>query len=330
MSWAVFKEKIESLKKTLLAIKSLDPKTQKPKYLVDLAANESLCNNINQFRTVLAKHEPNTQAPSFGLKKLGKASKSAFVAVINDCLEALLALNLQAELEKIIAKYEPTAKKIKEAEEKAQQAALEASKRRATTPGAIKTTVRHGEQAGYYEFGVPGKPGYADYGAIPSYIPEKKAEPEDKAGTSKGGGAKQEGKGPEAAKKEEKKGPESKKEDVKETETTKKVENLYYEFEGSLDDILDTLKQLPNLQNLKSKLEHSQDPKELDNIARELNNLSSMVRSARKKVKDAGNRIADLGKGPQHDKWVTNFKTGWASYRGEFVHLRDLLLQHSY
>ena len=111
-------------------MKSLDPKTQKSKYLADLTANEPLCNNIIQFKTVLVKHEPTVQVPSFGLKKLSKASKNAFVSVINDCLEALLALNLQVELEKIIAKYDPTAKKIKEAEEKAQQAAVEASKRR--------------------------------------------------------------------------------------------------------------------------------------------------------------------------------------------------------
>jgi hypothetical protein len=117
--------------------------------LADLTAHETLCNNINQFKTVLEKHEPKIQVPSFGLKAISEDSKNAFIETINDCLEALLALNMQSELEKIIAKYEPTAKKIKEAEEKAQQAALEASKRRPATPAPMRTTVRYGEEQGY-------------------------------------------------------------------------------------------------------------------------------------------------------------------------------------
>ena len=100
----------------------------------------------------------------------------------------------------------------------------------------MKTTVRRGEEAGYYEFGGIEKPsGYPPYG--PSYTSERKAEAEEK---DRGGkmkeGAKPEGKG--EAKKEEKKGPETKKEDAKETETTKKIENKAYEFGEKLTDCL--------------------------------------------------------------------------------------------
>ena len=321
MSWAVFKEKLESLKKTFLAIKSLDPKTQKPKYLVDLAAHEPLCNNINQFKSVLAKHEPNVQVPSFGLKKLSKSSKHAFVAVINDCLEALLALNLQTELEKIIAKYEPTAKKIKEAEEKAQQTALEASKRRTAAPGAMKTTVRRGEQAGYYEFGAPVKSGYPQYGPMP-YGPEKKAEPEEngKSGKVKEG----EGKGAEQPKKEDKKGPESKKEEVKENETTKKIEQRYDEFVTNANAALDTIADSPNLTHVTAKSQ-SHNSKELENLASEISAVTVYVKSACKAVRDAAHLIADLDKGQQKDKWIKKFQTGWGQIHGEFMSYRDRL-----
>ena len=291
--------------------------------MADLTANESLCNNIIQFKTVLAKHEPNVQAPSFGLKKLSKASKKAFVSVINDCLEALLALNLQTELEKIIAKYEPTAKKIKEAEEKAQQEAVKASSLRPKTPAPMKTTVRRGEEPGYYEFGGIEKPaGYPPYG--PSYAPEKKAEAEEKGGKAKEKeGAKPEGKG--EAKKEEKKGPETKKEEAKETETTKKIENKAFEFGEQLTNALELIDSSRYLKNLKAAVQPASTVKAIKDITSEIAGVTAAIQSSCKIVESASGPIADLPHGAQRDRLTKKFKDAWGQARGDLLNFRDIV-----
>ena len=322
MTWAVFKEKLESLKKTLHTIKSLDPKTQKPKYLVDLTANDALCNNIIQFKTVLAKHEPGVQVPSFGFKKLSKSSKAAFIAIINDCLEALLALNMQTELEKIIAKYEPTAKKIKDAEEKAQEIALQASKQ-PRVPGKMTTTVRH-EEPGYYEFGVPGKAGYQPYGPMPGYAPEKRREAveEEKGGKAKEHGEKPEGKGAEAAKKEDKKGPESKKEDVKDTETTKKIDGKFFEFESGTGDAIAIATNSQNFKDASSKT-RSNDQSEVDKLNKDIGAINGAVVIASKAARDAGRLMATLDKNQAQlkEKAVAKFRTSWGDDRSSFTNI---------
>jgi hypothetical protein len=329
MTWAVFKDKVDSLKKTLLTIKSLDPKTQKTKYLVDLTANEPLCNNINQFRTVLAKHEPNVQTPSFGLKKLSKSSKAAFVAVINDCLEALLALNLQTELDKIIAKYDPTAKKIKEAEEKAQQIATEAGKGRPVAPGAMKTTVKRGEEAGYYQFGVPNqRPDYQQYGPTHSYTPEQRAAFEEKGRGEDGSGSssqdKEDGKNDGAKAGKEKKGAQpghsSRKEDVKDTEDTKYIENMYRQFQSQVTDALEYMRE--NLTGLQAQA-RSTDPKTVQALKKNLEEAKNLVHSAYKSARNANDTIAKLEKGPHKEKWTKNFRSAWSQVHKEFMHWKD-------
>jgi len=323
MTWSVLKEKIDTLKNTFATIKSLDPKTEKPKYLTDLTANETLCNNINQFKTVLAKHEPKIQVPSFGLKAISEDSKNAFIDTINDCLEALLALNLQAELEKIIAKYEPTAKKIKEAEEKAQQAALEASKRRPTTPTPMRTTARYGEEQGYYEFGgvqEKSPSAYAPYSSpsydqMPGYTPERKdAQP------SGSGKAAESPKDTKTAKKEEPKDPASKKEDVKETETTKKIEQKYIDFSVDIDQAFEFLDGVEDSMRKRIK---SNNPSEVEKATSDIKALTNYLNTAKKSASAARTAISSLDKGVHKDKWIKNFQSYWNKHRDDFINLRD-------
>lgn len=323
MTWAVFKEKVEALKKKILEIKSLDPKSQRPKYLVDLTANEALCNNLNQFKTVLAKHEPGTQVPSFGLKKLSESSKNAFIAVANDCLEALIALNLPAELDKIIAKYEPTAKKIKEAEERAQQVALESSKRHPIRPGAMGTTVKGHEEAGYYQYGIPGaKPGYAPYQPMQPYMPEKIGEEGRKQAEE---GARQQEKGKpgekEEKKKDEKPGPSTKKEEVKDTEATKAIDRLCSDFLLKLEDAREEM-QL-NLTNMQGKAK-SQNIKTLTDLAGSIKAATSKVSAATKVAKQADTLLSRLDSGPQKEKLTKCFKDVWSDFANDLNQWQNL------
>lgn len=212
ITWPVFKEKVELLKKTVYTIKSIDPKTQKAKHLVDLAENAELCNNLTKFRTNLVQHEPGIKAPTPG-KKLSRESKAAIKAVIGDVLEAIQVFNIQAELDKIIAKYEPTAKKIKEAEEAAAKKAQEEFKKpKGVRPATIAAP--SAPEVGYYVHGPvseqrPGGPG--GFGAYqPPAKEEKGLQPSaakpGAAGPSKPAEGEKKPAGPSApAKKDEKK-----------------------------------------------------------------------------------------------------------------------------
>lgn len=323
MTWSVFKEKIDTLKNTFATIKSLDPKTEKPKYLADLTANETLCNNINQFKTVLAKHEPKIQVPSFGLKAISEDSKNAFIDTINDCLEALFALNLQAELEKIIAKYEPTAKKIKEAEEKAQQAAFEASKRRPTTPSPMRTTARYGEEQGYYEFGGVQEKSpspYAPYSSpsydqMPGYTPEKKdAQPSGSGKTPES--SKDKG----APKKDVPTGPSSKKEDVKETAATKKIDEKHIDFSMELQQAFESL---DGVEASAHKNIKSNNPIQIEKLTSDINGLTHSLTAAKKSAIAARSVLSGLEKSAQKDNFIKKFQNEWNKYRNDFINLRD-------
>jgi hypothetical protein len=319
MTWPVFKEKIDTLKNTFATIKSLDPKTGKPKYLADLTTHEALCNNINQFNIILAKHEPKIHVPSFGLKAMSEESKNAFIDVINDCLEALIALNMQAELDKIIAQYEPTAKKIKEAEERAQQAALEASKRRPTTPAPMRTTARYGEEQGYYEFGgVQEKSpyGYApysspSYGQTPGYTPEKRDTQSHTPDSSKD---------TKATKKDVPTGPSSKKEDVKETEATKKIDSKLIDFSMELGEASEFIDSVGDRIRKRIKSNNAQEVKKLTSDIRALTNY---LNTAKKSASGARFVISGLDKGVQKDKAIKKFQSEWSKYRDDFISLRD-------
>jgi hypothetical protein len=324
MTWAVFKGKIDVLKSTFATIKASDSKTGKPKYLADLASQEALCNNISQFNTVLKKHEPKIQVPSFGLKAISEESKNAFIDTINDCLEALFALNLQTELEKIIAKYEPTAKKIKEAEERAQQAALEAGRYRPSTPSPMRTTSHYGEEPGYYEFGgiqdknpfAPTSYGHPSYGPIPDYAQEKKD-------TRASGSEKTQASPPAkdtTPKKEDFVGPSSKKEDVKETEATKKIEQKYIDFSIDLDQAFEFLNDIED--GIRRHIQ-SNDPSRLEKLTSDIKALTNYLNTAKKSASAARTALSGLDKDIHKTKWIKNFQSYWNKQSDSFTGLRD-------
>lgn len=311
ITWPVFKEKIETLKKTLYAIKSVDPKTQKAKHLVDLAEQEKLCNDLTKFRTNLVKHEPSMRIPTPG-KKLAKESKPPVQTVIGDCLEALQVFNLQTELDKIIAKYEPTAKKIKEAEEQAAKKAQEEYRKRPTQPRPAVIAAPGAPEVGYYQHGVteqrPTPP--AGFGA---YQPP--AREEDKQTRPSMGGISD--KGPEKKPTtEEKKGPAApaaQKEKPQETETTKKLANYSDTISGALGEIAEIMEedfdqgQIRNLMNNPT-----------DDFIKLINTLTTKIRSVtRSTLNQARHNISQL-EGKQKSEWLDKYHKLWNDYKGEF------------
>jgi len=168
-TWDGIKKEIESLLHTLNKMKDKDTKTNEYKYLSDLIDNESLYNNLNKLNDSLANLEPNIEVDEFEVdefKAVTKESREFIRKVLAQYLEALYALDIPADLEKVIAKYEPTAKKMKEEEEKATKKVFEESKKKPKPVPAVVSG--KGEKESSYHGGSS----YGDSGMNPyDYYP---------------------------------------------------------------------------------------------------------------------------------------------------------------
>lgn len=139
LTWNTFKTQIEELQTKLHKVKDRDPRTNNYKYLDDFIKDESLINNLTKVKDSLIKYEPKIELSSFGIDKMTSEARQATRTVLLSLHEAVSILGIPAALDKIIEKYEPTAKKIKESEESAQKRALEQS-RMPRMPGSVSTS----------------------------------------------------------------------------------------------------------------------------------------------------------------------------------------------
>ncbi len=135
ITWNTMKTQIEQMVQKLEKVKTKDPKTKEFKYLDDFIADKALYNNLDKLLTTLTQYEPQIEVSTFGLKKLGKASKQAMQKIISSLGEAKQKLKVIEALDKIFEKYEPKAKKLREEEEAVRaKAEAEAKKVRPTAP----------------------------------------------------------------------------------------------------------------------------------------------------------------------------------------------------
>jgi hypothetical protein len=239
LNWNNFRAQVEDLQAKLNKIKDKDTKLGTYKYLDDLIKDEGTYNNLVKIKDSLAKSEPKIQLGSFAIDKMTTASRQAIRDTLMSLHEAVATLAIPASLDKIIEKYEPTAKKLKESEDAAAKRALEES-RRGRTPGY--TTVGGYPKADYngrgrYDFDRDGggrySPGLFD-------APEReKARPDEKKdakSSSAGGGAAGGGKA-DAKKPEDKKAaPEKPK-----REEDKRADELAKDFSSAAFQIIDAL-----------------------------------------------------------------------------------------
>ncbi|MDR3550542.1 MAG: hypothetical protein P4L31_03955 [Candidatus Babeliales bacterium] len=127
-TWDSIKKQIEDLLNKLTIIKDKDPKTNDYKYLNDLIDDESLYNNLGKFKDSLSKLEPDIEIDDFGIEPVSRQVRYVIRKVLAEYIEALTVLNINSDLDKLIAKYEPTAKKHREEEEGITKKSLEESK----------------------------------------------------------------------------------------------------------------------------------------------------------------------------------------------------------
>lgn len=244
LGWNNLKGQIEELEIKLNKIKDRDPKTQQYKYLEDLIKDEGLYNNLMKVKDSLQRTEPKIILSPFGLEKMTSESRQATRSVLLSLHEAVSILAIPLALDRIIEKYEPTAKKIKESEEAAQKRALEESRKgRAqggTTIGGIP--MRERERAPEYKY---------DYDRAYKYPYEGSRATVEKSPES-GKAAKSEG-GAGGGKAEQPKKEEPKKEQEK-REEDKIAADLKRDFDSGLYQFIDALEAHPNLMRIESHM----------------------------------------------------------------------------
>jgi len=162
VTWNNFKADLEKLISTLKSLLEQDPKTKSYRHITNLTADKALYNNLSKVHQVIAEFEPQIEDTTPEMK-LSKKSKEPLKRVISEYTEALFTLKLPQELDKLIAKFDPTAKKIAEEEEKAIKKAEEESKK-PRRPGRTITAGSPEPVGDYY-------PSYDMDGYDPGYSP---------------------------------------------------------------------------------------------------------------------------------------------------------------
>lgn len=299
LNWNSFRGQVEELQAKLNKIKDKDAKTGSYKYLDDLIKDESTYNNLVKIKDALARSEPKISLSSFGIDKMTTAGRQAVRDALLSLYEAVSTLGIAASLDKIIEKYEPTAKKIKESEEAAQRKALEES-RRGRTPGY--TTVGgypkyEGDYRGRYDFGdgghgfTPGK-----FEAPEREKAREESSKKDKAAAAGAGGAAK----PEVKKPEEKK-PAAEKPKREEDKT---ATDLLKDFNSGIFQIIDAFDISKNLAKLEA---HMKDDTFVDeDLYKEA--IPQLVEGINKTLRAAKLLKRQLGKKTLNDEQKKEFK----------------------
>jgi hypothetical protein len=122
VSWASFQHELNRFVHILQQIKDKDIKIGY-KHIESIIESEQVLNNLRQLETRLAHNVPNIEVSVFAMAKMTPGSKVAINKSVNALAESMYKMQLPAELKKLMEKFEPIAKKIREEEEKLTKAA---------------------------------------------------------------------------------------------------------------------------------------------------------------------------------------------------------------
>jgi hypothetical protein len=276
-------------------MKDRDPISGSYKYLAELIKDESMVNNLLRLKDVLNRHEPKIDISPFGQERMSHQSRESMRAVLNALIEATTVMGMPTAFDKIIEKYEPTAKKIRETEEAAQRKAIESS-RRSPYPAPAVVVGKSEEKAGAaprdyskFDFGLaPYKPA-----PIPAPAKEKEAD-KSKKNDSKGGGAKKSEGG-------DKKGPEKPKDEKGKSEKALEAEDK--EAAEALSQFSKNMFELAmTLEDHEEELTGSK--KMRDDTPGELAELPQKARTALFSIRSLRRRLTQLEKIKPHLKGI--------------------------
>ncbi len=126
-NWQSLKNELDKLVSRLERFKEKDPKIGM-KHIDALLKNEPMIQNLKQLEVKLSREVPLIEMSVFAIEKMSNQTKNAITHTINALTEGLYRINLPEELLKILAEFDPAAKKILAEEEKAAKSALTQSK----------------------------------------------------------------------------------------------------------------------------------------------------------------------------------------------------------
>lgn len=307
LTWNTFKSQVEELQLKLNKIKDRDTRSGTFKYLNDFIKDESLNNNLSKVRDSLVRNEPKIELSSFGVDKMTTESRTAVRTVLLALHEATSILAIPAELDKIIEKYEPTAKKIKESEEAAQKRALEES-RRGRYPGSSFTSAPPArERAETYGKGRD----FDRY--MPSSL-EAPAKPAEKSSEALKPGEKGTG---EAAK-----GAGDKKAEAAKTEaeikTDKTASNYEEQFSKGIEAFIDAMNESENTKDFEKHIK-SQSFVD-DEVTKGINTAKEGINSATKAVKKIKSYFGRFLTDQQKKVYKKGIQDGYKNVRKDIDH----------
>jgi hypothetical protein len=207
LTWASFKKQLELFVQKLGKLQNKDLKTNTYLYLPELLNNVSLKNNLDRiyrslkrynelFKTSTIDIDTAFDDPLAGAGSLTTEAKDALLGILNTYSDTFYTQNILKDFDALIQKFDPTAQKLRTAEEEHAKKALEESKKPRTT-GSIKQAGSKGNSSGggsyygepSYDGGYyPGSsysPGYS--GGYPSYPSSYGDEKKDASGANGSG-----------------------------------------------------------------------------------------------------------------------------------------------
>ncbi|CAN5134014.1 hypothetical protein BH09DEP1_BH09DEP1_2590 [soil metagenome] len=294
LTWNSFRAQVEELQAKLNKIKDKDSKTGTYKYLDELIKEDGAYNNLVRLKENLAKSEPQIELGSFAIDKMSGKSRQAIRDTLTHLHEAVVTMGISASLDKIIEKYDPTAKKIKESEEAAQKRASEES-RRGRTPGY--TTVGGypkggSDSRGRYDFDRGGgaySPGLFD-------APAREKEREDSKKNAKAGAGGGAAGGKADAKKPEDKKPGA---DKPKREEDKTALGFVNKFNDGLYEFQNAIEENKNLSNIEK---HMADANPVDaKLVDEAKNAIEGIRNAERAARRLKGHLSKLSKDQQKE-----------------------------
>ncbi len=145
--WNTFTADLDKFVSQLKMLLQKDPKDQSYLHIKALIADKSLYNNLSKTSQAMAKLEPSIEdiTPSV---KLSARSKKSVIAALSECNEVLYILNAPKDIDAVLQKFEPTAKKLTETEAAFTKKADDASKN-PRARGRV-TTAGQSEDNSYY------------------------------------------------------------------------------------------------------------------------------------------------------------------------------------
>lgn len=259
-SWSAFEHELNKFVATLARFKEKDPKIGL-KHITELSKNEGLIQTLKQLQRKLADHETSIKITPFEIASMSEQTKSSCIHVINSLTSILIDNKIIIDLLKVLELFDPTAKKLREEEEKATKMALAAKRTEQYIPVHVAGKAPAKKDA--FELPSFDDLGYRFDGKYPYVRPQRTSEaemPEDKKG---GGGGKGGISTPEQKKEDKAKGAPAKGQEqptkskekpkeipqIKHAEAKKNIEDL---FRKDLEDASNLLLETPELQSTES------------------------------------------------------------------------------